>query len=90
VLTKKEAKWLWVEFAKRGWKSKEPGQVRPDRATRFEEIVDSAIADRRITMREAVAAAGVRPEELYARINLAMGLCSADEDEPLIISMKPT
>lgn len=80
VITKPMAKKLWIEFGRRGWRSEEPGYVRPDRATRFEEIIDSAIADRRITMRQAAATAGVRGEELHERINLAMGIRTQHDD----------
>lgn len=84
VITKPMAKKLWIEFGRRGWRSDEPGVVRPDRATRFEELVDSALADRKITLRQAAATMGVRGEELHERINLAMGIPSYanDEDEP--------
>jgi Zn-dependent peptidase ImmA (M78 family)/transcriptional regulator with XRE-family HTH domain len=76
VVSKKVAKNLWFEFAKRGWRSQEPGAVRPDRATRFEEIVDIAIADRKTTLQKAALLAGVRSDELQERINLAMGISS--------------
>jgi Zn-dependent peptidase ImmA (M78 family)/transcriptional regulator with XRE-family HTH domain len=85
VITKSIAKKLWIEFGRRGWRSQEPGHVRPDRATRFEEIVDSALADRRITLRQAAATAGVRGEELHERINLAMGIASIEEDAPTVL-----
>ena len=88
IITKSVAKKLWVEFGRRGWRSEEPGHVRPDRATRFEEIIDSAIVDRRITMRQAAATAGVRSEELHERINLAMGIRTQRNDggdEPPVI-----
>lgn len=87
IIPKKTAKWLWEEFSKREWKRKEPGLVRPDRATRFEEILESAIANQRISMREAAALAGVRLEELHSRLNLAIGISSFDQDTPPIIPM---
>jgi Zn-dependent peptidase ImmA (M78 family) len=86
VITKRMAKKLWMEFAKRGWKTTEPGDVRPDRATRFEELIDSAIADGRLTVRDAANIAAVRPEELRERIELASGVLS--DDEPSILSLE--
>jgi Zn-dependent peptidase ImmA (M78 family) len=93
IITKPVARRLWAEFTKRGWKSREPGQVRPDRATRFEQLIDSAIFDNRISLREASAVAGVKPEDLQARIDLAMGIhsCSLSirHEDPPILTLKP-
>lgn len=76
IITKSVAKRLWIEFAKRGWKTSEPGNVRPDRATRFEQLLDAALFDGRLTLRDAASIAGVRPEEIRERINLAIGVSS--------------
>jgi Zn-dependent peptidase ImmA (M78 family) len=87
-ITKATAKKLWVEFSRRGWRTNEPGSVRPDRATRFEQLLDSAIFERRISIREAAGIAGVRPEEIRQRINSAMGLerdSHFDEEEPAVL-----
>ena len=37
-IPKATAKKLWLEFSRRGWRTNEPGEVRPDRATRFEQL----------------------------------------------------
>jgi Zn-dependent peptidase ImmA (M78 family) len=74
IIPQRMAKWLWMEFAKRGWKVKEPGYVRPDRATRFEFILDSAITRKKITWDQAVAITGIREDELRDRVNLALGI----------------
>ena len=38
IINESTSKWLWMEFARRGWRTQEPGHVRPDRATRFEQL----------------------------------------------------
>jgi len=68
------AKTLWIEFARRGWKSNEPGQVRPDRATRFEQLIDEALMKGKLSLRELADLAGVRPEAIRERLNFAMGI----------------
>jgi Zn-dependent peptidase ImmA (M78 family)/DNA-binding XRE family transcriptional regulator len=73
-VTKSEAKWLWIEFARRGWKSNEPGQVRPDRATRFEQLIDELLASGKVSLKEVADLAGVRPDAIRERLNLAMGI----------------
>ncbi|MDC0936194.1 XRE family transcriptional regulator [Pirellulales bacterium] len=88
-ISKATAKKLWIEFSRRGWRVEEPGTVRPDRATRFEQLLDSAIFEKRISLREAAALAGVRPEEIRQRIDSAMGLnaSATDDDEPSVLQI---
>lgn len=86
-ITKSIAKKLWIEFSRRGWRTEEPGTVRPDRATRFEQLLDSALFERRISIREAASIAGVRSEEIRQRINSAMGIEDTpygDEEPPVL------
>jgi hypothetical protein len=73
-LTKPEAKWLWAEFARRGWRAHEPGQVRPDRATRFEQLIDEALLSGKLSFKEIADLCGVRPEAIRERLNFALGL----------------
>ena len=73
LLRRSEAKWLWLEFAKRGWRTREPGKVRPDRATRFEQLLDGALAEKKLSWREATTLMGVREDEIRNRLELAMG-----------------
>jgi Zn-dependent peptidase ImmA (M78 family) len=80
IINERLAKKLWIQFAKRGWRAKEPGSVRPDRAIRFETILDKAITARRITWTEAAALMSVTRPELEDRMRLAMGI--KDYDEP--------
>lgn len=73
-ITKAEAKMLWIEFARRGWKSNEPGSVRPDRATRFEQLIDEVLGSGKMSFKEVADLAGVRPEAIRERLNYAMGI----------------
>ena len=75
-IPKSTAKMLWIEFARRGWKTNEPGTVRPDRATRFEQLIDEAHASRKLSLKELADLAGVRPEAIRERLKYAMGLGS--------------
>lgn len=95
IISKGEAKWLWIEFSRRGWRRKEPGYVRPDRAVRFEDMLDSAIAEKRIPgWGEAGKILGVSEEELRQRNKMALGLTSdigddeeGGDDEPTTIRL---
>jgi Zn-dependent peptidase ImmA (M78 family)/DNA-binding XRE family transcriptional regulator len=73
-ITKSTAKALWIEFARRGWRTQEPGNVRPDRATRFEQLVDEVLANGKMSLKEVADLAGVRPEAIRERLNFAMGI----------------
>jgi Zn-dependent peptidase ImmA (M78 family) len=81
-ITKPTAKRLWIEFARRGWKTREPGEVRPDRASRFEQLVDEALTGGKLSLKELADLAGVRPDAIRDRLNDAMGLLEVSpEDE---------
>jgi Zn-dependent peptidase ImmA (M78 family) len=73
-IAKTEAKTLWIEFARRGWRSNEPGFVRPDRATRFEQLIDEVLVSGKMSLKEIADLAGVRPEAIRERLNFAMGI----------------
>lgn len=83
ILSGRVAKQLWIEFAKRGWRRREPGRVSEDRATRFEQILEAVILKNNLTWQKAVTLTGVREDELRQRINLALGAneptCSPEE-----------
>jgi Zn-dependent peptidase ImmA (M78 family)/DNA-binding transcriptional regulator YiaG len=81
ILSPQVARKLWIEFSERGWRKKEPGYVRPDRAVRFEDLLDSAIQENRITWREAESVTGIREEELKSRLKLAMGIPKIEQAE---------
>ena len=80
-ITKSEAKWLWIEFARRGWKSNEPGLVRPDRATRFEQLIDELLVSGKMSLKEVADLAGVRPDAIRERLNFAMGIQGSNGPE---------
>jgi Zn-dependent peptidase ImmA (M78 family) len=80
-ITKGAAKTLWIEFARRGWKTNEPGNVRPDRATRFEQLIDEVLSSGYMSLKEVADLAGVRPEAIRQRLNFAMGINLTPEDE---------
>jgi Zn-dependent peptidase ImmA (M78 family)/DNA-binding XRE family transcriptional regulator len=80
-ISKQDAKMLWVEFSRRGWRTAEPGVVRPDRATRFEQLIDEAVLANKLSLKEIADLSGVRPEAVRARLNFAMGIMSHDVPE---------
>lgn len=73
LIEESEARNLWIEFSKRGWRVREPGTVWADRATRFEALVDGALVQGRATLPELAGVAGVREGELRRRLALATG-----------------
>ena len=73
LIRESEARQLWIEFAKRGWRAQEPGRVWADRATRFEALIDSALVAGRSTLANMAEVAGVREDELRRRLALATG-----------------
>ena len=74
LLSDRTSKWLWMQFARRGWRRHEPGDVRPDRATRFEQLLESAINARTLRWSEAEAYLGIRQAELRERLSTALRL----------------
>ena len=75
ILSEHHAKQLWIEFSKRGWRREEPGHVKKDRATRFEQILESAIHKKSLTWQQAAKLTGIREDQLQQRLNLAIGMC---------------
>ena len=75
-----QARWLWTEFSKRGWRKQEPGFVWRDCALRFEKMLETAIAMRALTWKEAEDVTGVREEDLKLRIATALGGGSVVEE----------
>jgi len=80
-ITKQEARSLWIAFAERNWRTREPGYVRPDRATRFEQLIEEAINNRRLSLKEIADLCGVRPEAIRNRLNFAIGVGNVPDDE---------
>lgn len=73
VINPKAARWLWMQFSQRGWRTQEPGYVWRDRATRFERLLESAILEKRLTWRESELVTGIPETELRRRIAEALG-----------------
>lgn len=81
LIRESEARRLWIEFSKRGWRSQEPGRVWADRATRFEALIDSSLVAGRSTLARMAEIAGVREDELRRRLALATGADSYDAEQ---------
>jgi Zn-dependent peptidase ImmA (M78 family) len=64
---------LWIEFQKRGWRENEPGAVRPDRAWRFERLLEEATSDGGLPWSSLADTLGVRESEIRARLQTAIG-----------------
>lgn len=65
---------LWKEFTRLGWRKQEPGYVPPDRPTRFEEMMDTAVKDRQLVSFADIARfAGVTDAAVRQRWVTAMG-----------------
>jgi len=75
ILSEHQAKQLWIEFSKRGWRREEPGRVKKDMATRFEQKLESAIHQKYLTWQQAAKLTGIREDQLRQRVNLAIGIC---------------
>lgn len=88
-IKKSEAKSLWIEFSRRGWRSNEPGYVRPDRATRFEQLIEEACEMGSMSIKEVSDLAGVRPDEIRNRLNLAIGVsCDPTSEDEEVATIK--
>lgn len=74
IIEPQVAKRIWIEFSKRGWRTNEPGHVRPDRARRFELLLEEALTEGKLSWREAESFLGVREQDLRERLDFAMGL----------------
>ncbi len=77
ILSEHQAKQLWIEFSKRGWRREEPGHVKKHRATRFEQKLESAIHQKNLTWQQAAKLTGIREDQLRQRVNLAIGMCES-------------
>jgi len=71
---------LWKDFARLGWRQREPGYVAPDRPIRMEALFDAAIRSKRMSEREIARVAGVDELVVRARILRAMGAVASEPD----------
>jgi Zn-dependent peptidase ImmA (M78 family) len=86
-LTPKEAKAIWIEFAKRGWRQREPGRVAPDRALRFEVLFERAVGLKKVTLDDVSKRSGISVNELKRRLSEPVGFI----DEPVdMIDKQPS
>ena len=63
---------LWREFAKRGWRRTEPGDVVADRPVRFEQMLEASVQSGTVTWAEAAEITRIREDELRARVAAAI------------------
>jgi hypothetical protein len=88
-INKRVAKEIWIEFSRCGWRQQEPGNVRPDRATRFEQLIDTAVTQRNFTWQRIAELMGVRESDLRQRVRMAMGISDLEGgDEAEILGFK--
>ena len=93
VSERSAAKLRWIEFYRGGWRKNEPGYVRPDRAIRFEDMLDGEVQNGEISWREAESVTAISEPELQARLKLAMGISQEepeeeDSNEPHVLKMR--
>lgn len=81
VIREDEAKRLWIAFAQRGWKTKEPGRVMADRPNRFESLIAHAVEEKQLTFKALADIGGVREHELRHRLDMALNAEEVHEEE---------
>ena len=74
ILSMSETEWLWRQFAVRGWRKKEPGNARPDRAIRFERLFEEAVQGKAVSRHDLLWMMGLSEDEMQARLDLAAGM----------------
>ncbi|MCC6228556.1 MAG: ImmA/IrrE family metallo-endopeptidase [Phycisphaerales bacterium] len=72
---------LWREFTRLGWRKQEPGYVPPDRPTRLEEMIDTAVKDlKKLSFADVARFAGTTEAVVRQRWLAAMGGGSLDQE----------
>lgn len=79
ILNESECKALWIEFAKRGWRKREPGTVRSDSPWRFEFLIDMARHEAQMSWQDLGNLTGLTEHELKTRLDIRYG--SPEEGE---------
>lgn len=64
---------LMRAFGKLGWRRDEPGDVRPDRPRRLEELIELAVSQGRLTYGDAARLGGLEEAAVRQRVLSAMG-----------------
>lgn len=72
-LSSADAKRIWIEFAKRGWRQQEPGTVSPDRAVRFEILLERALSLGKLTIDDISRRTGLTGHEIKRRLADSIG-----------------
>lgn len=81
------ARRVWIEFAKRGYKKKEPGEVPSDRPTRFEQLIEFAVM-KGSGYDEISRVTGIPQRDLKDRVSYVlrqMGVSSGGGEENLAV-----
>jgi Zn-dependent peptidase ImmA (M78 family)/transcriptional regulator with XRE-family HTH domain len=73
ILTQRVYTMLWREFAKRGWRKAEPGEVVADRPVRFEQMLEDGVQTGTLTWPGAAGITRIRESELRDRLASALG-----------------
>jgi Zn-dependent peptidase ImmA (M78 family) len=79
-MTPDQTRRVWIEFSRRGWRSREPGRVWCDRPIRMEAIVDAALVAGKATVEQVADKVGVRVDELKERLAYAAGVVGFDKE----------
>ena len=73
ILSEAESRSLWIEFSKRGWRTKEPGTVRIDQPWRFEYLIDIFISGLQKSWQDLCDLTGLRESEMKERLAMRFG-----------------
>jgi len=64
---------LWRDFSRLGWRKDEPGQVRPDRPRRMEELIELAVSQGKVSYGDVARLGGLDEAAVRQRVLVAMG-----------------
>jgi Zn-dependent peptidase ImmA (M78 family) len=84
IIDARTTRQIWIQFSRKGWRAKEPGFVRADRAIRFETLLDGALSSKQLNWEEIVSVTGMQAAELQNRIKLAMGIPDEEKGGPAL------
>jgi len=80
LLSEKVYRMLWREFARRGWRKTEPGDVGADRPVRFEQMLESAIQRGVLTWAQAARVTGIPEGQLREQLAKAVRVMSLSNE----------
>jgi Zn-dependent peptidase ImmA (M78 family)/transcriptional regulator with XRE-family HTH domain len=64
---------LWREFSRLGWRKDEPGHVKPDRPTRMEQLIETAVSSGRMSYGDVARIGGLPEADVRAAVRRANG-----------------